>query len=228
MSIRIVLVETSHPGNIGAAARAMKNMGLTELVLVRPRYFPHPDARARASGAHDVLERARVVERFADAVGDCVLVMGTSARSRAMPWPRLNARDAAAKALAAAGNVALVFGPENNGLCSRHLDRCQLLVSIPSDPAFSSLNLGMAVQVMAYELRVSRSESLPATAAAIEHFHAELEALLLELGFLDPDNPRHLMRRLRRLFARAAPDANEINILNGILRSIVRNRQAGP
>ena len=157
MSIRIVLVETSHPGNIGAAARAMKNMGLTELVLVRPRYFPHPDARARASGAHDVLERARVVERFADAVGDCVLVMGTSARSRAMPWPRLHAREAAAKALslAAAGNVALVFGPENNGLCSRHLDRCQLLVSIPSDPAFSSLNLGMAVQVMAYELRAA-------------------------------------------------------------------------
>ena len=238
MSIRIVLVETSHPGNIGAAARAMKNMGLTELVLVRPRYFPHPDARARASGADDVLDQARVVERFADAVDDCVLVMGTSARSRAMPWPRLHARDAAAKALslAAVGNVALVFGPENNGLCSQDLDRCQLLVSIPSDPAFSSLNLGMAVQVMAYELRAQHSESLPAfeseappaAAAAIEHFHAELEALLLELGFLDPDNPRHLMRRLRRLVARAAPDVNEINILNGILRSIVRDRQAGP
>lgn len=236
MSIRIVLVETSHPGNIGAAARAMKNMGLTELVLVNPRYFPHPDAKARASGADHVLDNARVVECLADAVGDCVLVMGTSGRSRAIPWPSVDARDAAAKALSLSreGNVALVFGPEKNGLSNEDLDRCELLVSIPTDPEFSSLNLGMAVQVMAYELRAQQSESLPAfeseappaTAAAVEHFHAQLEALLLDIGFLDPDNPRHLMRRLRRLFARAAPDENEINILNGILSSIARDRGA--
>ena len=236
MSIRIVLVETSHPGNIGAAARAMKNMGLTELVLVRPRYFPHPDATARASGADDLLDNARVVGSLADAVGDCVLVMGTSGRSRAIPWPTVSAREAATKALSlsATGNVALVFGPEKNGLLNEDLDRCELLVSIPTDPAFSSLNLGMAVQVMAYELRAQQSEALPAfeseappaTAAAVEHFHAELETLLLEVGFLDPGNPRHLMRRLRRLFARAAPDENEINILNGILRSIGRDREA--
>lgn len=238
MSIRIVLVETSHPGNIGAAARAMKNMGFAELVLVNPRYFPHPDATARASGADDLLDTARVVDSLADAVGDCVLVLGTSGRSRAIPWPSVSARDAAAKALSRSreGNVALVFGPEKNGLSNEDLDRCQLLVSIPTDPEFSSLNLGMAVQVLTYELRAQQSEPLPAfeseappaTAAAIEHFHAELEALLLDVGFLDPDNPRHLMRRLRRLFARAAPDENEINILNGILSSIARDRRARP
>ncbi len=236
MSIRIVLVETSHPGNIGAAARAMKNMGLTELVLVNPRYFPHPDATARASGADDLLDNARVTASLADAVADCVLVMGTSGRSRAIPWPSVSVRDAATRALSASrqGNVALVFGPEKNGLSNEDLDRCQLLVSIPTDPEFSSLNLGMAVQVAAYELRAQQSESLPAfeseappaAAAAIEHFHAELEALLLDVGFLDPDNPRHLMRRLRRLFARAAPDENEINILNGILNSVARDRRA--
>ena len=236
MTIRIVLVETSHPGNIGAAARAMKNMGLAELVLVNPRYFPHPDATARASGADDLLEGARVVESLADAVGDCALVLGTSGRSRAIPWPTISAREAATKALAYArqGTVAIVFGPEKNGLSNDDLDRCQLLVSIPTDAEFSSLNLGMAVQVIAYELRSQESEPLPAfeseappaSAAALEHFHAELEALLLGVGFLDPENPRHLMRRLRRLFARAAPDENEINILNGILRSIARDREA--
>lgn len=234
MGIRIVLVGTTHPGNIGAVARAMKNMGLDDLALVAPRYFPHPDATARASGADDVLERARVVDTLAEAVEDCVFVAGASARSRSINWPCLDAKDAAARAIAESGrgNVALVFGPEKSGLSNEDLDRCHALLSIPTNPAFSSLNLAMAVQVVTYEIRsqqsdkppVFESEVPPATSGSTEHFYAELERLLLEVGFLDPENPRHLMRRLRRLFVRADLDQNEINILNGILTTIQRDR----
>lgn len=235
MSIRIVLVGTTHPGNIGAVARAMKNMGLHDLVLVQPRYFPHPEATARASGADDLLEGARVVERLGEAVEDCVFVAGASARSRSINWPCLDAHDAAAKAIAesARGNVALVFGPEKSGLSNEDLDHCNALLSIPTNPEFSSLNLAMAVQVVTYEIRSQQSEAIPefetdvppATSGAMEHFYAELEKLLLEVRFLDPENPRHLMRRLRRLYVRASPDQNEINILNGILNAIERDRQ---
>jgi TrmH family RNA methyltransferase len=235
MGIRIVLVGTTHPGNIGAVARAMKNMGLDDLALVAPRYFPHPDASARASGADDLLDRARVVDTLAEAIEDCIFVAGASARSRSINWPCLDARDAASRALAesARGNVALVFGPEKSGLSNEDLDHCQALLSIPTNPEFSSLNLAMAVQVVCYEIRAQQSEAPPpfesdvppATSGAMEHFFAELEALLLDTGFLDPDNPRHLMRRLRRLFVRAEPDENEINILNGILTAITRSRK---
>ncbi len=234
MEIRIVLVGTTHPGNIGAVARAMKNMGLDDLALVAPRYFPHPDATARASGADDLLEKARVVDTLAEAIDDCIFVAGASARSRSINWPCLDARDAASRALAesARGNVALVFGPEKSGLSNEDLDHCQVLLSIPTNPEFSSLNLAMAVQVVCYELRAQQSDAPPrfesdvppATSGAMEHFFSELEALLLETGFLDPDNPRHLMRRLRRFFVRAEPDENEINILNGILTAILRSR----
>ena len=234
MGIRIVLVGTTHPGNIGAVARAMKNMGLDDLALVAPRYFPHPDATARASGADDLLEKARVVDTLAEAIDDCIFVAGASARSRSINWPCLDARDAASRALAesARGNVALVFGPEKSGLSNEDLDHCQALLSIPTNPEFSSLNLAMAVQVVCYELRAQQSDAPPrfesdvppATSGALEHFFSELEALLLETGFLDPDNPRHLMRRLRRFFVRAEPDENEINILNGILTAIARSR----
>jgi TrmH family RNA methyltransferase len=235
MGIRIVLVGTTHPGNIGAVARAMRNMGLDDLALVAPRYFPHPDASARASGADDLLDRARVVDTLAEAIEDCIFVAGASARSRSINWPCLDARDAASRALAesARGNVALVFGPEKSGLSNEDLDHCQALLSIPTNPEFSSLNLAMAVQVVCYEIRAQQSEAPPpfesdvppATSGAMEHFFAELEALLLDTGFLDPDNPRHLMRRLRRLFVRAEPDENEINILNGILTAITRSRK---
>lgn len=238
MSIRIVLVGTTHPGNIGAVARAMKNMGLEELVLVEPRYFPHPEATARASGADDLLENARVVERLADAVEDCVFVAGASARSRSINWPCLDAHDAATHAIAESsrgGNVALVFGPEKSGLSNEDLDHCNALLSIPTNPEFSSLNLAMAVQVVTYEIRSQQSEAIPefendippASSGAMEHFYAELEKLLLEVRFLDPENPRHLMRRLRRLYVRANPDQNEINILNGIMNAIERDRKGG-
>jgi len=232
MNVRIILVGTTHPGNIGGAARAMKNMGLTELVLVRPKYFPHEDATARASGAVDVIEAARVVGTLDEALLDCTWVAGASARSRTIGWPAMEARECAARLLAEStrGQAAIVFGPEKSGLTNEHLDRCHALLTIPTDPGFSSLNLAMAVQVISYELRVASmtgnaiaplAGDVPlATAADLERFYAHLEAVLTTSGFLDPEHPRHLMRRLRRLFLRAAPDQNEINILRGILTSL--------
>lgn len=237
MSIRIVLVGTTHPGNIGAVARAMKNMGLDDLVLVEPRYFPHDEAIARASGADDLLERARVVSSLAEAVDDCVYVTGASARSRAISWPCLDAKDAAARLIAeeAAGPVAAVFGPEKSGLSNADLDLCDTLLTIPANPDYSSLNLAMAVQIVTYEIRAARtakrpayeSDMPPATRGELEHFYAHLEQVLIDVRFLDPDNPRHLMRRLRRLFTRAGVDKNEINILRGMLTAIERNRGGG-
>lgn len=234
MPIRIVLVGTTHPGNIGAVARAIKNMGLSELALVRPRYFPHDEATARASGADDVLAAARVFESLADAIADCVYTIGASARTRAIGWPTLDARDAAARVNAESGNgnVAVVFGPEKTGLENSDLDLCDALLSIPANPDFSSLNLAMAVQVVTYEIRAASADRQPeyvadaplATSAELEHFYAHLERVLTDIGFLDPDNPRHLMRRLRRLFIRARPDQNEVNILRGFLSAIDRDR----
>lgn len=237
MSIRIVLVGTTHPGNIGACARAMKNMGFRDLALVRPRYFPHEEATARASGADDVLAAASVHDTLAEAVADCVYTVGTSARSRAIAWPCLNPRDAAARLLGESerGATAVVFGPEKTGLVNEDLDLCDTLVTIPTDPAFSSLNLAMAVQVITYELRAATmaapleydDDTPPATREELEHFYTHLETTLAEIRFLDPDNPRHLLRRLRRLFGRARPDQNEINILRGILTAVDRSRDGG-
>ena len=231
MSICIVLVGTTHPGNIGACARAMKNMGLRDLRLVSPERFPHADATARASGAEDVLKNAKVVASLAEAVEDCVFVAGASARSRSIDWPSLSARDSAARLIAESGKgrVAAVFGPEKSGLSNSDLDRCDTLLSIPTDPEFSSLNLGMAVQVLTYEIRMAisggeiaayESSQPAATSGEMEHFYKHLEDVMTESGFLDPDNPRNLMRRLRRLFIRAKPDRNELNILRGILTSV--------
>lgn len=236
MSIRIVLVGTTHPGNIGAVARAMKNMGLRDLALVNPKFFPHEEATARASGASDVLDNARVFATLADAVGDCVYVAGASARSRTINWPSMGPRDCAERLIRenAAGTVAAVFGPEKNGLQNEDLDLCHTLLTIPTDPGFSSLNLAMAVQVLTYELRVAstlhegpayEAEAPPATAEEMENFYVHLEQVLRDIRFLDPDNPRHLMRRMRRLFIRARPDKNEVNILRGILTAIDRTRK---
>ena len=245
MNIRIVLVGTTHPGNIGAAARAMKNMGLSDLALVQPRYFPDAEATARASGAEDLLDGARVVETLAEAIADCVYVAGASARSRAINWPCLDARDAAARLHRESvnGPVAAVFGPEKSGLSNADLDHCDTLLTIPTDPDFSSLNLAMAVQVLSYELRVGVTAKQPeyetpeykaagykadaplATSAELEHFYRHLEQVLTDIRFLDPDNPRHLMRRLRRLFIRVRPDQNELNILRGVLTAVDRNRE---
>jgi TrmH family RNA methyltransferase len=209
----------------------MKNMGLVELVLVDPLHFPHADATARASGAEDVLERARVVESLADALTDCNYVAGASARSRTIGWPTLLPRECAQRLVAESqhGVAAAVFGPEKSGLTNEDLDQCHTLLTIPTVPGFSSLNLAMAVQVLCYELRMAElGDHVPpvvratplATGDDLERFYLHLEQVLTASRFLDPENPRHLMRRLRRLFARAEPDQNEINILRGILASL--------
>jgi len=232
VSVRIVMVGTTHPGNIGATARAMKNMGFRDLTLVSPRSFPHEDATARASGAEDVLENVIVVTTLDQALADCHFAVGASARFRAIEWPTLAPRECAARLVeaSASGNVALVMGPEKSGLSNEHLDRCQALVKIPTDPEFSSLNIAMAVQVLCYELRLATlvvqdledPEIPPATLEEMEYFYEHLETALTDSGFLDPDNPRTLMRRLRRLFIRATPDQNEVNILRGVLTTFER------
>jgi tRNA (cytidine32/uridine32-2'-O)-methyltransferase len=238
MSIRIVLVGTTHPGNIGAVARAMKNMGLSDLALVNPRHFPHEDATARASGATDILDAALVVSTLKEALTDCVYVAGASARSRAISWPTMGPRDCAERMLLESkqGKVAAVFGPEKSGLHNDDLALCHTLLTIPTNPDFSSLNLAMAVQVLTYELRVAASldagpsferEAPPATGEEMEHFYAHLEQVCRDIEFLDPDNPRLLMRRMRRLFVRARPDKNEVNILRGILAAVDRSRRSG-
>lgn len=237
MSIRIVLVGTTHPGNIGATARAMKNMGLDDLALVNPRHFPHEDATARASGATDILETATVVSCLADALTDCIYVAGASARARTISWPSMGPRDCAERMISESENgaVAAVFGPEKSGLHNDDLDLCNTLLTIPTNPGFSSLNIAMAVQVLTYELRVAslldkgpafETEAPPATGEEMEHFYTHLEQVLRDIHFLDPENPRHLMRRLRRLFIRARPDKNEVNILRGILTAIDRKGQS--
>jgi len=239
-NVRVVLVNTSHPGNIGGAARAMKNMGLTRLVLVDPERFPDPNASARGAGADDVLENALVVATLEEAIADCVLVMGTSARDRRIPWPVVDPREAADKVLDQLDSlpgcqVALVFGREHSGLTSDELQRCQFHVHIPSNPDFSSLNLAAAVQVLAYELRMqglqrqgqpthmlkvettATQNEIPTTAEELEQYFAHLQQVLVEIGFLDPQKPRQLMPRLRRLFGRIRINRMEMNILRGIL-----------
>ena len=228
--IRFVLVGSSHPGNIGACARAMKNMGLESLSLVAPLAFPHADASARASGADDLLQRAVVAATLDEAVADCGLVMGTSARSRSLDWPALSPRECAARAVAAATRtpVAVVFGREKSGLSNSEVERCTALVTIPADPRYSSLNLAMAAQIVAYEIRLAADletaapagDAPPASAEDLRRLFEHLERVLVKSGFLDPARPRHLMRRLVRLFQRAGLDGNELNILRGILSAV--------
>ena len=224
--IRIVLLQTSHPGNIGAVARAMKNMCLQDLWLVAPRRFPDAEATARASGADDVLAGARVCASLDEALAGCRLVIGTSARSRTVEWPLLDPRQCAETALAAAGEgpVALLFGRENSGLTNEELDRCRHLVHIPSNPDYNSLNLAMAVQVLAYEilmasgdLRAATRPRQPATADRFEGLMNHIADTLKDIRYADVRHSPKLMRRLRRLFLRAEPDDDEINILRGVL-----------
>lgn len=241
--IRVVLVAPSHGGNIGGAARAMKNMGLSRLYLVTPGEFPDAEARARAAGAEDLLEHARVCATLDQAVGDCRMVIGTSARHRRIAWPLLDPPQAAARAVAQGelGDVAVVFGRERTGLTNDELERCQFLVNIPSNPEFSSLNLACAVQVIAYEIRrasdaASRQAAARvqadlgepyATHAQVQQFYEHLEQVLVDTEFLDPKNPRLLMRRLMRLFNRIELTTNEVNILRGILTSVTQHRAKG-
>jgi tRNA/rRNA methyltransferase len=230
--IRIVLVRTSHPGNIGAAARAMKTMGLERLYLVAPRAFPDPVAHARASGADDVLARACVVGSLDEALSGTVLSAALTARRREWSVPVRFAREAAAElvAVAARGDVALVFGTETSGLTNDEVALCTMPVSIPANPAFSSLNLGAAVQLLCYELRMAALvpqppvQALPdaATFDEIEGFHRHLERAMITSGFYDPGNPKRLLPRVRRLFGRIRLEREEINILRGILSALER------
>lgn len=231
LPLRIVLVETTHPGNIGAVARAMKNMSLDRLWLVNPAAFPNAEASARASGAADVLHAARVCETLDEALAGCGFVAGSSARPRSLPWPLLEPRECGQRVVeeCATGEVALVFGREKSGLRNDELQRCHAVVQIPTNPEYSSLNLAMAVQVLAYEIMVAqrreekpatRREAPLATADELELFYDHLQRVLIRTEFLNPDNPRHLMLRIRRLFARAEPDSNEIAILRGILSAV--------
>ncbi|VAW73879.1 tRNA (cytidine(32)/uridine(32)-2'-O)-methyltransferase [hydrothermal vent metagenome] len=230
--VRIVLVNTSHPGNIGAAARAMKNMGLDELVLVDPQRFPSAEATARASGADNVLAKARCVPRLDDAIAAAGLVIGASARSRTLPIPMLDPRQCAELVRQQPDNTlpAVVFGRERTGLTNEELDRCHYLVQIPANPDYPSLNIAAAVQVIAYELRMAAGMLVEkvekrhrfATADEMELFYQHLESTLIDIEFLDPEKPRQLMRRLRRLYGRVRPDENEMNILRGILTAVDR------
>ena len=229
-SVRFVLFEPTHPGNVGAAARAIKTMGFDQLTLVNPLSHPDPEASARASGALDVLESATLATSLAEAVGDCGMVIGASARHRRLGIAELDPRECARLLLEGSREkpAAIVFGPERAGLTNAELDLCQAIVYIPANPDYSSLNLAAAVQIIAWELRsaagarrdASPPEAPPATVQDMELFYEHLQRVLLASGFLDPANPRNLMRRLRRLFNRSRLDRNELNILRGILAAL--------
>lgn len=237
--IRIVLIGTQHPGNIGSAARALKTMGLSGLVLVAPERFPHPEAQALAAGADDVLAAASVVSTLAEAVADCRLVLGCTARSRRVAldehWPRA----AAAKIVAQAGGggeVALVFGRERTGLSNDELQLCHAAVHIPANPDYSSLNLAAAVQVLAYEVRMAllaaegawaaaapaSGEDEPASHAQLEGFFGQLADTLDAIDFHKGRAPESALRKLRRLFLRSALNVREVRLLRGILADAQR------
>jgi len=230
-NIRIVLVHTSHPGNIGGVARAMKNMGVGKLYLVAPKQYPDEQANWRAVSAGDVLESAVVTETLEEAIADCQFVVGTSARGRRIPWPLLDPRQCAQRMDLACdhGEVAVLFGREDRGLTNDELQLCNLHLNIPTSQAYSSLNLAMAVQIVCYELRMlQEAPRLPVSDAQdwdtpfsssdnMERFYTHLEETLVELEFLDPGAPRQLMSRLRRLYSRVRLDEMELNILRGIL-----------
>ena len=224
----MVLCETSHPGNVGAAARAMKTMGLEQLCLVNPQRFPDPEAEWRASRATDVLTAARICASLDEALQGVGYAYALSARTREIAVPSVGCRIAAQQAVEQALNqpVALVFGNETYGLTTEQVNRCDRLISIPANPEYSSLNLGAAVQVLAYEVRMAALEPevvAPARTLAtheeVEGFYAHLEQTMLEIGFLDPQHPKKLMPRLRRLFARADLEQEEVNILRGLLKA---------
>lgn len=238
-NIRIVLVNTSHQGNIGSAARAMKTMGLSDLVLVDPVEAPQSHASALAAGATDILGSARIVPTLAEAIADCPLVIATSARSRTLDWPMLTPREMGQQALqeSARGKVALVFGRENSGLTNEELQQSQFHVHIPTNPVYSSLNLAMAVQTLSYEVRLAwlasdsgasllqqNTPDYPET-VDMERFYTHLEESLSASGFIIRQHPGQVMNKLRRLFSRARPDTNELNILRGMLSTFDKRQR---
>lgn len=237
-NIVIVLVETSHPGNIGAVARAMKNMCMKHLVLVSPKIFPCADATSRASGADDILASAVVCSTLQEAIADCQIVIGASARCRTISWPEITPRECAEMlSIDARDNkVAIVFGRESSGLKNEELDLCQYLLRIPCNPDYSSLNLAAAVQVICYELFVAsgqrydvaigdKGEVPLATADQMESYYEHLAQALSDIGFMHPDKSKTIMRRLRRVYNRIQLDTKELDILRGILKMAQGNKR---
>ena len=223
------MVETSHPGNIGAVARAMKNMCMTELYLVAPKIFPSADATSRASGADDILASAIRCDSLQEAIADCQIVIGASARSRTIAVPEESPRICAERLAIEAQNkkIAILFGRENSGLKNHELDLCQTLLTIPSNAAYSSLNIAAAVQVVCYELLVASGQEAVepevrqvalASSAQMESFYEHLYQALHEIGFINPEKSTSIMRRLRRVYHRATLDTKELDILRGILK----------
>ena len=236
MSIRIVLVEPSHPGNIGAVARAMKNMALKELVLVRPKLFPHEEATARASGADDLLQRARVVDTLAEALEGCGFVAATTSRDRDQNFRVLDVKDAAERVVAESRNspAAVLFGAERTGLTNEGLESSHVLIRIPASSEYQSLNLAMAVQLVAYELfRASAHPRVPevrmaplATPEEMERLYVHLAQVMEEVEFRDrTQSGTSLMARIRRFLQRAELDQNEANILRGLLTAVQSKRR---
>lgn len=231
-NIRIVLVNTSHPGNIGSAARAMKTMGLNQLYLVQPKSFPSAKATELAAGADDILIKAQVCDTLAEALNGCSLAVASSARPRGIPLPTLDPRQAAQviHTESAKGEIAMVFGREHAGLTNEEILHCHQHAMIPANPEYSSLNLAQAVQVFCYEIRMAslQEQTLPdfknydelATSDEVERFYQHLERVLIDVNFLRPSNPRKLVQRIRRLFNRIRLEAMEVRILRGILTAI--------
>ncbi|MGG6196124.1 tRNA (cytosine(32)/uridine(32)-2'-O)-methyltransferase TrmJ [Pantoea allii] len=242
-NIRIVLVETSHTGNMGSVARAMKTMGLTNLYLVNPLVKPDSQAISLAAGASDVIGEAKIVDSLDEAIAGCSLVVGTSARSRSLPWPMLDARECGVKSIEEGQQapVALVFGRERVGLTNEELQKCHYHVAIQANPEYSSLNLAMAVQIIAYEVRMAwlkaqeKQSPKPQYDASpyplvddLERFYQHMENMMLESGFIREANPGQVMSKLRRLYTRARPERDELNILRGMLSSFEKRKKTKP
>ncbi len=233
-NVKIVLVNTTHPGNIGATARAMKTMGLEQLVLVSPQRFPSAECSARAAGADDILAHSQVFSSLEEAVADCELVFGSSARARSIAWPEVTPEAAAEQIMArvnTTAGMAVVFGCESSGLSNEQLEICHAMIRIPTNKDFSSLNIASAVQIICYEIGkqyLARQETetardnpeSPVTAEQMEYFYQHIQDTLSDIGYFDPEQPRRLMRRLKRLFNRTRLDGNEYNILRGILTAV--------
>ena len=231
-SVKVVLVGTTHPGNIGAPARAMKNMGILDLALVEPKEFPSDVATFRSKAAKDILEKASVHTSLEEAISECELVVGTSARGRTVPWPVLNPREAAEEMHKSSlnGKVAIVFGREDRGLTNEELGLCNFHVHIPSDPEYSSLNLSQAVQILAYEIRLSYLQDRHvnkeywdvelANNEQTERLINHMDELMQEVDFYDVENPRKLLVRVRRFFKRSKIDVMEANIFRGLFATI--------
>lgn len=229
--IRVVLVEPSHTGNIGSVARAMKTMGLTQLALVRPLLKPDSQSYALASGAHDILDNAKIYDHLAEVIEPCTMVVGTSARARTLSWPALTPEEAGHKLVTTAPNaeVALIFGRERFGLTNEELQRCHYHVTIPANPEYCSLNLAMSVQILTYEIRKAMLISLPYVSqervdtpitAELEGFYAHLEQTLQQIDFIHAHHPGQVMTKLRRLYNRVHLEKQELNILRGILTAV--------